>query len=91
MKPSRYLTFSRFATSIALVRLVSGIGITTSTSLVSCSRWIFSTRRSPIRRRALCTEIRSMSESGRAKYTYSKMQGVYCVRAAHWRATASSP
>src|SRR2546422_7901112 len=32
--------------------------------------------RSPMRMRALYTEMLSILESGRAKYTYSKMQGV---------------
>ena len=36
-----------------------------------------------MRMRALCTEMLSMIESGRAKYTYSKMHGV-------WRAVADA-
>ena len=83
MKPSRYLTPSSCATCTALVRLVSGIGITTSMSWSGRSRLIFSARRSPMRRRALYTEILSMIESGRAKYTYSKMHGVCRAMATH--------
>ncbi len=37
-----------------------------------------------MRMRALCTEMLSMIESGRAKYTYSKIQGVWRPVAAHW-------
>ena len=36
-----------------------------------------------MRRRALYTEILSMMESGRAKYTYSKMHGVWRAMATH--------
>ena len=52
---------------MALVRLVSGIGITTSMSWSGRSRRIFSASRSPMRMRALWTEMLSMIESGRAK------------------------
>ena len=36
-----------------------------------------------MRMRARCTEMLSISESGRAKYTYSKMQGACRVVATH--------
>ena len=36
-----------------------------------------------MRRRALYTEMLSMIESGRAKYTYSKMHGVWRAMATH--------
>ena len=36
-----------------------------------------------MRMRARCTETLSMMLSGRAKYTYSKMQGAWCVVATH--------
>src|SRR3546814_11683123 len=74
-KPSRYFTPSTLASSIAESREVSGIGITTSMSWSGRSRRIFSPRVTPMRMRALCTEMFSMIESGRAKYTDSKMHG----------------
>jgi hypothetical protein len=58
---------SSCATCTAAVRLVSGIGITTSMSWSGQMRRIFSASRSPMRSRALCTEMLSMIESGRAK------------------------
>jgi len=67
----------------ALVRLVSGIGMTTSMSWSGRSRLIFSARRSPMRSRALYTENIVDVESGRAKYTYSKMHGVVPAIATH--------
>ncbi|MCW0417208.1 hypothetical protein NB689_002962 [Xanthomonas sacchari] len=42
-------------------------------------RRIFSPSFMPMRMRALCTETLSIIESGRAKYTYSKMHGVWSV------------
>ena len=51
----------------AAVRLVSGIGITTSMSCSGQTRRIFSARCSPMRNRALCTETWSIIESGRAR------------------------
>ena len=74
--PSRYFRPRRLASSTADVRLVSGIGITTSMSLSGRSRFNLSASFSPMRRRALYTEIPSIKESGRAKYTCSKIQGV---------------
>ena len=51
----------------AAVRLVSGIGMTTSMSWSGRSRRILSASFSPMRRRALYTEMPSMIESGRAR------------------------
>ncbi len=42
-----------------------------------------------MRMRALCTETLSIIESGRAKYTYSKMQGVCWVVVAQTSANSS--
>jgi hypothetical protein len=44
---------------------------------------IFAASLSPMRMRARYTEMLSMIESGRAKYTYSKMQGVWRTVATH--------
>ena len=89
MKPSRYFTPSTLAISSAESRLVSGIGMTTSMSWSGRSRRIFSPRVTPMRMRALCTEISSIIESGRAKYTYSKMQGALACSGAHCWANSS--
>ena len=86
MKPSRYFTPSTFAISSAASREVSGIGITTSMSWSGRSRRIFSPSFWPMRMRALCTETSSIIESGRAKYTYSKMHGVLGAGSATTRA-----
>ena len=51
------------------------MGITVSMSWSGRRRRIFWPRVTPMRMRALCTEMFSIIESGRAKYTYSKMQG----------------
>ena len=56
-------------------------------------RRIFSASLSPMRMRALCTEMLSMIESGRAKYTYSKMHGVWRAAGTHcceWNRPCSS-
>ncbi len=42
-----------------------------------------------MRMRALCTEMFSIIESGRAKYTYSKMQGACSCGCAHCCANSS--
>ncbi len=42
-----------------------------------------------MRMRALCTEMFSIMESGRAKYTYSKMHGACVPGSAHWRVCSS--
>ncbi|CFO35614.1 Uncharacterised protein [Bordetella pertussis] len=63
----------------------SGIGITTSISPRRMLRATLSARYSPMRRRASYTETPSISESGRAKYTYSKIHGTSCALSAHWR------
>ena len=86
MKPSRYFTPSTLAISSAASREVSGIGITASMSWSGRRRRIFSPSFSPMRMRALCTEMSSIIESGRAKYTNSKMHGVCCLRSARLRA-----
>ena len=52
MNPSRYSTPSRAERGRAAVRLVSGMGITTSIPWSGASRRIFSARRSPMRSRA---------------------------------------
>ena len=75
IKPSLYFTPSLYATCIAAVLLVSGIGITTSMSNLLYSFLTFSPRKSPIRSLVLCTEIESIFESGREKYTNSNKQG----------------
>ena len=82
MKPSRYFTPSTLAISSAASREVSGIGITTSMSWSGRRRRIFSPSFTPMRMRALCTEMSSIIESGRAKYTYSKMHGACCCGSA---------
>ena len=89
MKPSRYFTFSTLAISSAESRLVSGIGITTSMPWSGRSRRIFSPSATPMRMRALCTEMFSIIESGRAKYTYSKMHGACASAGAHMRVCSS--
>jgi hypothetical protein len=50
--------------------------MTVSMSWSGRRRRIFSPSLTPMRMRALCTDTSSIIESGRAKYTYSKMQGV---------------
>ena len=40
---------------------------------------------SPMRSRASYTEIPFITESGRARYTYSKAHGTRVVSRAHWR------
>ncbi|MNV45977.1 hypothetical protein D3C71_1377910 [compost metagenome] len=76
MKPSRYFTPSTLEISSAASREVSGIGMMVSMSWSGRRRRIFSPSLMPMRMRALCTDTLSIIESGRAKYTYSKMHGV---------------
>mmetsp|Transcript_18716 Transcript_18716/g.36681 ORF Transcript_18716/g.36681 Transcript_18716/m.36681 type:complete len:210 (-) Transcript_18716:1109-1738(-) len=75
MNPSRYGLPSFCASASAEVRLVSGMGITTSISSTSCSRLIFSASFSPMRSRDSYTDTPFMMVSGLAKYTYSKRHG----------------
>jgi len=77
-KPSRNGTPRFCASCSAATRLVSGTGITTSTASPRSSSSFFTcfASRSPIAMRLRYTLTPSITLSGRAKYTYSKMSGV---------------
>ena len=62
------------------------MGITTSMSCASGMRRIFSASAPPMFRRASYTDVPSITESGRARYTNSKMHGLSEGLSAHWRA-----